>query len=73
MMDFIHLQLEWFANAETFQFITHAVGRTTSPACVFVQEYCQQGNGAGTWAPAIPNNAFLATLISFVSVQSMSS
>ena len=63
---YVTLQIYWFGNQQILDFTVHIVGNIKSPACVFVQEYLQNGQEAGLWAPAIPNNAFLATLISLV-------
>ncbi|KIM56860.1 hypothetical protein SCLCIDRAFT_131741, partial [Scleroderma citrinum Foug A] len=57
--------VNWFKGIEVFDFIVHAIGQTTSPGCMLAQEYREEDD-LTVWHPIIPNNTFLATLISLV-------
>lgn len=48
-------------------FLVHIIGRTNSPGCIVPQEYTEQDGHSG-WRLIVPNNAFLATLISLVRI-----
>jgi len=63
---YLDWQVGWFEGVDIFDFIVHTIGRTTSPGCIMTQEYREQGD-LSIWRPMIPDNAFLATLISLVS------
>ena len=61
----LNWQVDWFEGIEIFDFIVHAIGQSTSPGCILAQEY-KEDDDLAVWCPIIPNNTFLATLISLV-------
>jgi len=64
---YLDQQVDWFEGIDIFDFVVHTIGRMTSPGCIITQEYREQGD-LSIWRLIIPNNTFLATLISLVSL-----
>ena len=59
--------MNWFEGKDIFNFILYATGRIDSPGWLLTQEYHENENSV-VWRPIVPNNAFLATIISLVSL-----
>jgi len=64
---YLDQQVDWFEGIDIFDLIVHTIRQTTLPGCIITQEYREQGN-LSIWHLIIPNNTFLAMLISLVSL-----
>ncbi|KIM50864.1 hypothetical protein SCLCIDRAFT_33928 [Scleroderma citrinum Foug A] len=45
------IAVDWFEGIEVFDFIIHAIGRTTSPGCMLAQEYREEDDLASGASP----------------------